>query len=138
MKKLTLILTWIIAIALASYLAFTLASQVLNGRTASVQFETLSSATASSGFDVSSLSPSKHTVQVVVTGGPATCSIQLEGTLDAISSSSTWANLSGSQTCTSTVTFHVTERAVKGVRVNVTALTGGTSPGVSAKYTGVQ
>ena len=77
----------------------------------------------------------KHTLQVVVTGSPAACAIQLEGTLDkdATASSATWANLSGSQTCTATVTFHVIDRAVNGVRANLTALSGGTAPTVTIK-----
>lgn len=80
-----------------------------------------------------------HTIQAVVTGGPAACSIQLEGTLDDPSTSAAdWADLSGSQTCTSTVTFHVIDRAVRGVRANLTALSGGTAPTVTVKYMGVQ
>src|SRR5262249_52464376 len=68
----------------------------------------------------------KHTVQVVVTGSPTTCSVQLEGTLDDVTSASpTWANISGSQTCTSSVTFHVADRAITGIRANLTALSGG-------------
>jgi hypothetical protein len=82
----------------------------------------------------------KHTVQVTTTGSPSSCSIQLEGTLDDIYavSSPQWANLSGSQTCTSNVTFHVADRPVRAVRANLTALSGGSSPTVSAKYLGVQ
>jgi hypothetical protein len=113
-------------------------AQTVNNLIARVTFGTLSSATTTSAFDVSSLTPHKHTLQVVVTGGPATCGIQLEGTLDDVASSPTWANLSGSQSCTSSVTFHVVDRAVTGVRVNLTALSGGTSPTVSVKYVGVQ
>jgi hypothetical protein len=80
----------------------------------------------------------KHTVQVVTTGSPTTCSIQLEGTLDDVTSSPTWANISGSQTCTSSVTFHIADRPVNGVRVNLTALSGGSSPTVAIKYVGVE
>ena len=85
------------------------------------------------------LAAHKHTVQATVTGAPTTCNIQLEGTLDDITSSApNWANLSGSQVCTSTLTFSVTERPVTGIRVNLTALSGGTSPTVTIKYVGVQ
>jgi hypothetical protein len=81
----------------------------------------------------------KHTVQVITAGGPTTCAIQLEGTLDDVTSNSPdWANLSGSQTCTSSVTFHVADRPVTGIRANLTALTGGSSPTVAIKYVGVQ
>ncbi|HXO85463.1 MAG TPA: hypothetical protein VN803_08050 [Gemmatimonadales bacterium] len=80
----------------------------------------------------------KHTLEVVVTGSPAACSIQLEGTLDDVNGTPTWANMSGSQTCTSSVTFHVVDRAVTGVRINLTALSGGSSPTVAVRYAGVQ
>ncbi|MGH9667094.1 MAG: hypothetical protein ACRD9L_21930, partial [Bryobacteraceae bacterium] len=79
-----------------------------------------------------------HTVQAVVTGSPSGCSIQLEGTLDDPTLSPTWSNLSGSQTCTSSVMFHVTARPVRAIRVNLTALSGGTSPTVTVKYVGVE
>ncbi len=81
----------------------------------------------------------KHTLQVIVTGGPATGQIQLEGTLDdATSSTANWFSLSGSQLCTSSTIFHVADRPVTGVRANLTALTGGTNPAIALKYTGVQ
>lgn len=63
-----------------------------------------------------------HTLQVNVTGSPATCAIQLEGSLDGVN----WANLSGSQSCTAAVTmFHVDLKPVKLVRANLTAYSGG-------------
>jgi len=80
----------------------------------------------------------KHTVQAVVTGAPATGSIQLEGTLDDVTGSPTWFNLSGAQPCTANTIFHVVDRPVSGIRVNLTALTGGTGPTVSIRYLGVQ
>lgn len=81
----------------------------------------------------------KHTLQVAVTGSPASCSVQLEGTLDDPSSATvTWANLSGAQTCTSSVMFHVAERPVRAVRATVTALSGGSSPAVTITYQGIQ
>ena len=73
-----------------------------------------------------------HTVQAIVTGSPSGCTMHLEGSLDTVN----WADLSGDQTCTSTVMFHVTSRAVAAVRVNLTALTGGTSPTVTIYYQG--
>lgn len=81
----------------------------------------------------------KHTVEVAVAGSPASCSVQLEGTLDdPLSASAVWSNLSGAQSCTSSTMFHVIDRAVTAVRANVTALTGGTSPSVTVVYQGVQ
>ena len=78
--------------------------------------------------------PHKHTLQAVVTGSPDACAIQLEGSLDG----STWANLSGTQTCTSSVAFHVVDKPVTWIRANLTSLTGGTSPTVAIRYVGVQ
>ena len=124
--------------AVAFVLAAIAGAQVVNSRVARIEFGTLSSVTTTAAVDVSLLTPSKHTIQTLIAGSPAACSIQLEGTLDDVSGSPTWANLSGSQTCTSSVTFHVTERPVRGVRVNLTALSGGSSPTVTIKYVGVQ
>ena len=123
MKKLILILAFA---AIAS-------AQVVNNRVARVTFETLSSATTSTTFKVDQLTPSKHTVQVIVTGGPATCTISLDGSLDG---GTTFASLSGSQTCTSNIVFHVVERPVDAVRINLSALSGGTSPTVVVRYVG--
>jgi hypothetical protein len=72
------------------------------------------------GPTASSLSNSQyHTVEVVVVS-PATCSIQLEGSLD----NATWANLSGSQSCTTSTMFHVDGKSVTYVRANLTAYSG--------------
>lgn len=73
-----------------------------------------------------------HTVQAVLTGSPSGCTLHLEGSLDA----SHWLDLSGDQTCTSNLMFHVVNRAVASVRVNLTALSGGTSPTVAISYLG--
>ncbi len=59
-----------------------------------------------------------HTIQVVVTGSPGSCTANLDGSVDATH----WFDLSGGQTCTSNLMFHVTSRSVIYVRGNVTAL----------------
>jgi hypothetical protein len=65
-----------------------------------------------------------HTLEVNVTGTASACAVQLEGSLDG----STWANLSGSQSCTSSPTmFHVDGKPIMWVRANLTAFTGATS-----------
>ena len=111
---------------------------VVSPPTVSVTLLTLVSAVATAGVNLG-MAAHKHTLQVVVTGAPATGQIQLEGTLDdATSSGATWAILSGSQLCTTTTTFHVVDRPVTGIRANLTALTGGTNPTVACKYLGVQ
>jgi len=81
---------------------------------------------------VSLAAPFLHTVQVVVTGGPATCTIQLEGTLNG----TTWYVMGAAQTCTSTITFYPVWVGAQTIRVNLTALTGGASPTVTVYYQG--
>lgn len=68
-----------------------------------------------------------HTVSVVVTGSPSACTIRLEGSLD----NSNWFDLSGSQSCTSSVMFHVYGKVEKYLRVNLLTWTGGTNAAVS-------
>lgn len=77
---------------------------------------------------------SAHTVQVVVTGSPAGCTVNLDGSLDGTH----WFDLSGGQTCTSSVMFHVVSKPVFYVRGDLTALSGGTAPTVQVSYVGIQ
>ena len=58
----------------------------------------------STAVGVAEGAPLIHTVQVVVTGSPATCTINLDTSLDGV----TWTNASGNQTCTSNITFYTT------------------------------
>ena len=120
-------------LALALLLVVSAQAQLVNLRVARVIFGTLSAVSTTAGFDVSLLSPSQHTVQVITAGSPASCSLQLEGSLDG---GTTWANLSGAQTCTSSVTFHVIQKPIDMVRINVTALSAAAS--VTVRYVGVQ
>lgn len=76
----------------------------------------------------------KHTLAVIVTGTPATCTIELDGSLD----NTNFFNLSGSQTCTANVMFHVIDRPVTFVRAQLTAFSGGSSPTVQVFYAGLQ
>jgi hypothetical protein len=63
-----------------------------------------------------------HTLQFNV-GSPATCSIQLEGSLDDVN----WSNLSGAQSCMTSTMFHVDGKAASWVRANLTIYSGGGS-----------
>ena len=109
------------------------AAQSVSNRAALVSFGTMSAAAASNSVNVSTLAPSKHTLQAIVTGSPTGCQIQLEGSLDNVN----WFNLSGSQVCTANLQISVTERPESYIRVNLTTLSGGTSPTVTVTYTGV-
>lgn len=75
-----------------------------------------------------------HTIQAEPSGSPTGCTVKLEGSLDGVS----WFDLSGDLTCTSAVMLHITDKPVMFVRVNLTALSGGTSPSVVVRYLGVQ
>ncbi len=65
-----------------------------------------------------------HTLQVVLTGSPASCTVNLEGTIDG----SHWYDLSGGQACdataqpTAVLMFHVANKPVVQVRAHLTAL----------------
>ena len=78
--------------------------------------------------------PSKHTVQLTVAGSPSTCTYRLEGSLDG----SLWSDLSGTQSCTASVMFHVVDKPVSWLRGNLLTLSGGSSPTVQFTYQGGQ
>ncbi len=105
---------------------FTLSGQALSEKI----WTALTATGTTAGFAVPS--NSFHTLQAVVTGSPSVCTINLDGSLDGTN----WFDISGNQTCTSSVMFHVVNRSVTNVRANLTALSGGTAPTVTARYTG--
>lgn len=88
-------------------------------------------------FNAYRVTPHKHTVEVDTTGTPGTCTMELDGTLDPpLSATAQWSNLSGSQTCTpATLMFHIADKPVRGIRGNLTALSGGS---VTILYIGVE
>ena len=74
-----------------------------------------------------------HTFQVNVVGAPSACQVQLEGSLDGTN----WANLSGTQPCTSVVNmFHIDGKVTRVARVNLTSFVGGTNATIFYKGTG--
>ncbi len=83
-----------------------------------------------------------HSVELQVTGAPATCTFVLEGTngdgINFLLGIHNWFDLSGAQTCTSSVLFHVVNKPVMCIRPRLTALTGGTNPAVRMWYYGVR
>jgi len=78
----------------------------------------------------------KHTVELTVTGGPANCSFQLEGSLANL----TWFNMSGAIDCVPAANrlFHVINRPVNFIRGNLTVLNGGAAPTVTFEYLGAR
>ncbi len=129
-KKICLLL---VLAALSGQLAF---GQVYKPTT--VLLSTTSTET-SAGFNVTAIAPFRHTVAVVVTGSPVSCTFDLEGAITTIRpASGDWFSLSGNQTCTSSIMFHVADRPVLWVRANLSVLSGGSSPTVVATYLGTR
>ena len=95
--------------------------------------QTATGTTASLNLDKLNIAPVDATAQLNVTGSPTTCTYQVEGSLDNV----TWFDLSGGQTCTSSLMFHLDSKPVNYIRGNLTALSGGTSPDVTFIYLGV-
>lgn len=82
--------------------------------------------------------PKTHTVQLDITGGPTTCTFQLEGSLDKEGVvGGDFFDLSGPQDCTNDIMFHVTDRPVAWIRGNLTALSGGAGPALTVYYLGI-
>jgi len=83
------------------------------------------------------MKPRNHTVQVTITGVPTAVTIDLEGSLD----DTTWVSLAshimsaGELTATAAM-FHVVDKPVRYVRLNLILLTAGTAPTVTALYEG--
>ncbi len=106
--------------------AFLLGAQSVSQKT----WTALTATGTTSSFSIAA--NSNHTLSIVVSGGPSGCTVNLDGSLD----STHWFDLSGGQTCTSSVMFHVANRPVTFVRANLTALSGGTAPTVTVVYVG--
>ena len=78
-----------------------------------------------------------HTVQCIATGAPTAVTTELEGSLNGI----TWYQLAAHKWTNGEIDdgeamFHVTSKYVTSVRINLTILTGGTSPTVTCLYEG--
>ncbi len=83
-------------------------------------------------YDVTLESPDKHTLQFITTGTPASATLCLEGSIDGTN----WFDLSGTQSCAASGMFHVVNKPVLFVRVNLLTLVGGTAPTVTSTYLG--
>ena len=87
------------------------------------------------------ISPKYHTVELRVTGTPASCTYALEGsalTLYDNPATTDFGNLSGDIDCTSVTLLHIANKPVNTVHGHLKALTGGTSPTVQLVYLGVR
>jgi hypothetical protein len=69
------------------------------------------------------------TIAVTVTGAPASCAVQLQGSLDNVN----WYSMGSATSNTSgTAVVNATSMPALWVRANLTTLTGGTAPTVTA------
>lgn len=73
-----------------------------------------------------------HKLAWTVTGAPAGCTVKLEQSAD----NSAWSDLIANQTCTSNSNSATVNASNTWVRINVTALSGGSSPVLTVTYTG--
>jgi len=83
------------------------------------------------------MKPRNHTVQFTITGAPTAVTVDLEGSLDDI----TWTSLashvtSAGELAAAAAMFHVVDKPVRYTRINLTTLTGGTAPTITALYEG--
>ena len=83
--------------------------------------------------------PLRHTVEAEITGSPTAATAKLEGSLNGV----VWADLTGVQDLLALVTnvgaavFHIDGKPVQKIRVELVALSGGSSPTVTFQYLGV-
>lgn len=74
-----------------------------------------------------------HSIGLIVTGAPATCTYRLQGSRDGTN----WFNISATDiTCTSTTASNEANKPWPRVRGNLLTLTGGTAPTVTMHYVG--
>ena len=78
--------------------------------------------------------PDKHEIIADVSGSPVTCTFQMQG---SATGSSPWIDMSGDQDCSADMAVGVINRFFPFVRVNLSALSGGTTPSVVFTYIGV-
>jgi hypothetical protein len=93
---------------------------------------TVNSTGATAIIDLSGTTPRTHTFVVIPAGSPTGCTYHVEGSLDK----TTWTNLSGSITCTTTAFTFVVDKPVIYIRGWVDTLTGGTNPTATLQYLG--
>jgi hypothetical protein len=74
-----------------------------------------------------------HTIQWIVTGAPAACTLDIEYSTDA----SSWSTVpGGSRTCTSGGSYSFPDVGYLFIGVNLSAFSGGTAPTITAVYQG--
>lgn len=115
-------------------LMFMVLAAEASAQTIAKSFTTFTATGVSSTLVLQQFTPVNHTVAVIVTGSPSSCTVALEGSLDAIN----WFSLSGDITCTASSMTHVVFRPVVYMRANLSVFSGGSSPTVAVRYLGVK
>jgi len=83
------------------------------------------------------MKPRNHTVQATITGAPTAVTIDLEGSLDDTTYVSLASYIFTASDLTATAAmFHVVDKPVRFVRLNLKTLTAGTNPTVTGLYEG--
>jgi hypothetical protein len=78
-----------------------------------------------------------HTVQATITGAPTAVTVDLEGSLDGTTFFALASHVfSAGELTAEGAMFHVVDKPVTYVRINLTTLTAGTEPTVTVKYDG--
>lgn len=99
------------------------------------QLLTAATATGASSTQIVRRIVRDHTVQATITGSPTAVTVDLEGSLDGNTffTLATHPFTAGELTAEGAM-FHVTDKAVGRVRINLITLTGGSSPTVTTLY----
>lgn len=83
------------------------------------------------------MKPRHHTVEIEITGSPTAVTVALEGTLTKNGFYSLADHVVSAEELTAgRAMFHVVDKTVRAVRLNVILLTGGTVPTITAYYEG--
>lgn len=91
---------------------------------------------ASPTWDVR-MKPRHHTVEIEITGAPTAVTVSLEGSLSKNGFESLADHIFSAEELTNQrAMFHVVDKTVRAVRLNLLLLTGGTAPTVTAFYEG--
>ena len=80
-----------------------------------------------------------HSIQVAITGAPTVVTVNLEGSLnDTDFFQIATHTLSAGELTAEGALFHVENKVIRNVRLNLITLTGGTAPTVTAIYEGFE
>ena len=112
-------------------LALLAAASISAGGYRQLTFTELDAVETSNTIDIREFGqPSESMVfHAVVAGGPATCTLNIFGSVDGVN----FIDISGNKTCTSGVVFGLVNTPVTHIQARLTALSGGTTPTVNVK-----